>query len=115
MYKKPTIRRELCRAPGFLTVPNKKRPQHPADATQTAQTAGPIKEYCCDNTEGSGASPDHKLSITHSMARTVAEYLRQRGGCRPDDLLNSGFSTDEVKRYWNMACALAEVRLTETT
>jgi hypothetical protein len=45
------------------------------------------------------------------MATAIVEHLKNNGKCRPDDLRDKGFSSDEIQNHWRMAYGLAKVEL----
>jgi DNA-binding XRE family transcriptional regulator len=51
------------------------------------------------------------MTLAARIAKAIAATIRQRGSCRPRDLAQLGFADAEITEAWNMACALAQVRL----
>jgi hypothetical protein len=45
------------------------------------------------------------------LATAIADFLRIKGDCFPEDLQDKGFSLVEVERDWTMAYSLAKVEL----
>jgi hypothetical protein len=45
------------------------------------------------------------------LATAIADFLRIKGDCFPEDLQEKGFSLAEVERDWTMAYSLAKVEL----
>lgn len=54
---------------------------------------------------------DDVFTPYESMATAIAEVLEEKGACAPDDLESRGFSSNDIKRQWPMAYALAKVEL----
>ena len=49
---------------------------------------------------------------THQrMANTIVEVIKEKGSCEPRDLLNKGFTYEEIERCWSLAYGLAKVEL----
>lgn len=56
-------------------------------------------------------SEDNIFDDCKHMASAVVEVLKTKGECRPSDLESKGFSSNEIKRHFSMAYALARVEL----
>jgi DNA-binding XRE family transcriptional regulator len=54
---------------------------------------------------------EDKVSVAERMATAVVGIIREQGGCVPQDLLEKGFTSEEIDRHWVMAKALAYVEL----
>lgn len=55
------------------------------------------------------ALPSHECENADAqrMAAAIAEIIERQGDCLPHDLVNEGFSYDEINRLWAKAKVLA--------
>ncbi|MDX2028387.1 MAG: hypothetical protein SFW62_07105 [Alphaproteobacteria bacterium] len=107
----------LCHALGFTAVVMKDGVSQKNGAARATGLAGMIEEFCrtalpnsfSENSETS--NPGGKFPLAQRMASTIVELYQAQGGCSPHDLLERGFSRDDVSRYWPLAKALAFVEM----
>lgn len=56
-------------------------------------------------------NPDSKFFVCHRMAMVIAQTIKEKGECLPQDLLEKGFTHEETLDRWHMASAMADIEL----
>ena len=51
------------------------------------------------------------FELHQRLATKIVEMIKEQGSCKPEDLMGSDFSCEEVKKSWCIARSLAEVEL----
>jgi hypothetical protein len=108
----------------FTAVAMKGGSGMPDGAQRVAELAELIKEFCQTNVSeafagkdvmaravGADVAPRGKFGTAKRMAAAIVKLMRANNICEPQDLINEGFTADEVERCWPMARALAQVEL----
>ncbi len=122
----PVDLRTLCHALAFMAVvvhaPRSIR--RPGEATRRALgIAAQIEEFCLSYASGgqpaaaenpSPRNGESQIALITRMAHAIADVIRDKdGSCRPDDLIGTGFTREDIERCWLTAQALAHVILNQ--
>ncbi len=54
---------------------------------------------------------ENPFASCENLATAITEILKEKEDCTPLDLKAKGFSSNEIKRNWQIAYALAKVNL----
>lgn len=107
---KATDRRFLCTALGMTIILLRNGSIPPGDQTVHALGIADLIELFCRATEQRPSGED-RIALANRMATVIADIIREKQFCSPDDLLTQGFTQDEVDQCWVMSRALAAVGL----
>jgi hypothetical protein len=117
--------RLICTALGFtaMVIQDGKKVPNDEASIRAAGLAKLIEEFCrhtmpeafddevgADFSDGDIDPKKGKFAIANRMASAIAEIMKEKGKCEPQDLTGR-FTPQEVQRNWKVAHALAYVQL----